>query len=185
MSNELDVLTPSDDVLTLSDGTRLRLVDLKARQFFKLLKILTHGPAMQLMAAQGTAGLLAGSEDEILGRLVAFIGVSIPDSFDEVVGFLYDMVEPADLRKGTDKKTREDNAALQQHVAQTLSNPDPEDMVDLIEAIVRRESADLAALGKKVMKLLSLAQKTGQLDTPQSSPAQSTSEVSSEPSTLS
>jgi hypothetical protein len=165
----------------LSDGTVVKLLDLKARQFFKLLKILTHGPAVNLMAAQGSGSLLSGTGEEVLGRLVGFIGVSIPDAFDEVIEFLYDMVEPTGLG-GTKQSKAEDDAKVR-NLAKVMSNPELEDILDLVEAIVRRESEDLAALGKKVGKLLNLAQKTGQLDTSPESPAPSTSEDSPEPST--
>jgi hypothetical protein len=183
MATELDALTPSDDTITLSDGTVVRILDLKARQFFKLLKILTHGPAVQLMAKQGTGSLLSGTQEEVLGRLVGFIGVSIPDAFDEVVEFLYDMVAPTGIG-GTKQSKAEDDGKVQ-HLRTVMSNPDIGDMVDLIEAIIRRESADLAALGKKVASLLKLADKTGQLNTSPTSPAQSTSVDSPEPSTAS
>lgn len=183
MATELDALAPSDDTLTLSDGTVVKLLDLKARQFFKLLKILTHGPAVNLMAAQGSGSLLSGTGEEVLGRLVGFIGVSIPDAFEEVTEFLYDMVEATGLG-GTKQSKTEDDAKVR-HLAQLMSNPELEDILDLVEAIVRRESEDLAALGKKVGKLLNLAQKTGQLDTSPASPAPSTSEASPEPSTSS
>jgi hypothetical protein len=183
MSEELNVLSPVGDVVELSDGTRVRLLDLKARQFFKLLKILTHGPALQLMANSGGNSLLSGSPEEILGRLVGFIGISIPDAFDETVNFLYDMVEPADL--GNTKQSKVEDQAKREHLAQVMLNPELEDLVDLIEAIVKRESADLAALGKKVAKLLNLAEKTGQLDTTPASPAPNTSVASPEPSTSS
>lgn len=185
MADELNVLAPSDDTLTLSDGTVLRLLDMKARQFFKLLKIITHGPALNLLVQQGTGSLLSGTEQQILGKLVGYIGVSIPDSFDEVIGFLADMAEPAGLVKEDSKKGKEDNKVLWQNFASVMSNPDPGDLIDLIEAIVRREAADLAALGKKVMKLLSLANKTGQLTTSPVSQDSNTSEGSPEPSTVS
>lgn len=181
MATELDALTESDDTLTLSDGTVVKLLDLKARQFFKLLKILTHGPAVQLMARQGSGSLLSGTGEEVLGRLVGFIGVSIPDAFDEVIEFLADMVAPTGIQ-GTKAAKNEDEAVIR-HLQGLMSNPELEDILDLVEAIVKRESEDLAALGKKVGKLLNLAQKTGQLDTSPTSPAPSTSEASPEPST--
>jgi hypothetical protein len=183
MVTELDALTPSDDTLALSDGTVVKILDLKARQFFKLLKILTHGPAVQLMAKQGTGSLLSGTNEEILGRLVGFIGVSIPDAFDEVVEFLYDMVAPTGI--GGTKQSQAEDANKVRHLQTLMSNPDIGDMVDLIEAIIRRESTDLAALGKKVGALLKLADKTGQLDTSPTSQAPNIWEHSPEPSTAS
>jgi hypothetical protein len=183
MADELSVLAPSDDTLELSDGTRVKLLDMRARQFFKLLKIITHGPALNLILQNGASNLLSGSEQQILGKLVGYIGVALPDSFDEVVGFLYDMIEPEGLVKEDSKKAKEDNRALVQKLAQLMTNPEVEDILDLVEAIIKREAADLAALGKKVMKLLSLANKTGQLTTAPASPAPSTSEDSPEPST--
>ncbi len=184
MTDELDALAPDLETATLSDGTVVQFHELKARQFFKLLKILTHGPAMQLMAAQGQGSIFQGTGEEILGRLVGFVAISIPDSFDETIQFLYDMVEPASL--GHTKQSRvEDNAKLD-HLAELLSNPEIDDLIDLIEIIVKRESSDLVALGKKVGKMLQVAEKTGQLpDSSQTSQEQSTSEASRAPATSS
>jgi len=184
MANELDVLAPIPEKLTLSTGTEVQLLDLKAQQFFKLLKILTHGPALQ---ALGNSNVLSGTADEIVGKLMGFLIVSIPDAFDETVQFLHSMVQPVGLVPEVDKASQQHNLNLKASVAAELANPELEDVVDLVHAIIKRESADLAALGKKVASLFSLAKKTGQLNpnTPQTSPAQSTSEASAEPTTSS
>lgn len=185
MTDELTALAPAGEQLTLSDGTKVTLRDLKARQFFKLLKILTHGPTVQLMARNGVGSLFAGSPEEILVKFVTYIGISIPDAFDETIEFLYDMLDPAGLTDRTDKASQAENNAKVKHLAEYMSNPELDDVVDLVDAIIERESGDLLALGKKVAKLLNLAKRTGQLPTPQTSQGPSTSEDSPESSTLS
>jgi hypothetical protein len=188
MTNELDALSPVSPVVTLSTGTEVELLDLKARQFFKLLKIVTHGPASALIGAGSE--LLSGSQEQIIGKLMGYLVVSIPDTYEEVVDFVGSMIKPAGLReanKVNDKVAKAHNDALWQTLSQDMGNPEVEDLIDLIEAIVKNEAADLAALGKKVMSLVKVAQKTGQLkpSTPQTSPDQNTSEASPNSSTSS
>lgn len=179
--SELDVLDPTPETLTLSDGTEVKLLDLKARQFFKLLRILTHGPAMSLIS--NSSSLLAGEADEVVGRLMGFLIVSIPDAYDETLAFLHDMVQPAGLVDG--KAAQKSNQEKWDKLRDVMANPELEDIVDLVNAIVKRESADLAALGKKVASLFKVAQKTGQLSpaSSQTSQEQSTSVDSAELST--
>jgi hypothetical protein len=180
--SELTVLDPAVETLTLSDGTEVKLLDLKARQFFKALRILTHGPAMNLITNPST---LQGEPEAILGRVVGFLLVSIPDAYDETLAFLHDMVQPVGLVDG--KAAAKSNAEKWDKLRAVMANPELEDVVDLVDAIVKRESADLAALGKKVASLFKLAKKTGQLepDTSPTSLEQNTSEDSAEPSTSS
>lgn len=185
MTTELDALDSNPtDTFTLSNGTTVRLLDLKARQFFKLLRIVTHGPGIQLLAQSGS--LLSGeTPEEAVQRLLGFLIVSIPDAYDETIAFLSDMVQPADL--GVGKAANESNKAKWEQLNEVMVNPELEDLVDLISAIITRESQDLAALGKKVVSLFKVAEKTGQLNqsSTQTSQAQNSSEGSVEPTTSS
>lgn len=188
--SELDALDPVPGIITLSTGTEVKLLDLKARQFFKLLRIISHGPAMA--ALTNSSNLLQGEPEAVVMRLVGFLLVSIPDAYDETLAFLQDMVQPVNLKeapKSADKavalKTAEHNNAQWAELAEAMENPEIEDVIDLVDAIIKRESADLAALGKKVASLFKVAEKTGQLapSTSQKSPAQSTSGASAKRST--
>lgn len=178
--SELDALDPLPETLTLLDGTEVKLLDLRARQFFKLLRVITRGPAL---GALGDSSFLSGTPEEIVGRVVGLLLASIPDAGDEVLAFVQDMIQPAGLKPGD--AAAKSNADKWAHLGTVMDNPELEDLVDVIHAIIKRESKDLAALGKKVGSFFQVAQKTGQLNTPQTSQDQNTSEVSPEPSTSS
>lgn len=183
--NELDTLDTVPETLTLSTGTVVQFEALKARQFFKLLRIVTHSATGMLGQIDG---LFNGSGQDAAGRFAAMLLMSIPDAIDETVEFLFSMVKPAHLidRPKLDKVQQQHNQALWDAIVKDLSNPELEDLIDLVEAIFKREADDLAALGKKLQKLLGLAQKTGQLkpqeNTSQISQDQNSSEDSPEPS---
>jgi hypothetical protein len=189
--SELDALDPVPDTITLSDGTEVKLLDLKARQFFKLLRIISHGPAMAALSNSGN--LLQGDPEAVVMRLVGFLLVSIPDAYEETLAFLQDMVQPAALKEipaNADKSSKVAATGFNNDqwaaLAKAMDNPEIEDVVDLVDAIIKRESNDLVALGKKVASLFRVAEKTGQLapSTSQTSQGQSTLEDSVEPSTL-
>jgi hypothetical protein len=188
--SELDALDPVPDVITLSDGTEVKLLDLKARQFFKLLRIISHGPAMA--ALTNSNNLLQGDPEAVVMRLVGFLLVSIPDAYDETLAFLQDMVQPVGLKETPDSADKSVKNSAAEHnkdrwaeLIKVMDNPEVEDVVDLVDAIIKRESKDLVALGKKVASLFRVAEKTGQIEKPtsQKSPAQSTSGGSAKRST--
>lgn len=182
--SEIDALDPVPTKVSLSTGTEVELLPLKTRQFFKMLKILTHGPALALVSGGGD--LLSGTQEEITGRFLGFLLVSIPDAVDETIDFLASMVQPAGLidRPKLDKTDRQRNEDKWNQLRVELYNPELEDLIDLVTVIIKREAADLAALGKKLVSLLNLAEKTGQLkSTGQTSQESNSSEDSAEPTT--
>lgn len=169
--NELDTLSPAPETVTLSTGTMVQFEALKARQFFKLLRIVTHSATGMLPHIDG---LFNGDGADAAGRFAAMLLMSIPDSIEETIEFLFSMVKPAGLidRPKLDKVQQQHNQALWDAVVKDLSNPELEDLIDLVEAIFKREADDLAALGKKLQKLLGLAKKTGQITPQESLPSQ-------------
>lgn len=185
--NELDRLDPVPEIVTLKSGIEVRVLDLRTRQLFKLLRIITHGAGQALMQS----GLDFGDDAGVfMQKLVTLVVFSIPDAEQEAIEFLQSMLEPVGLcdkppRDLTDKE-RQHNLDLWTELNQETWNPDPEDTLDLIENFVRREAKDIQALGKRVRRFLDLASKTGQLKDrsgrpsqdvklPESSPASSTS----------
>src|SRR6185503_70292 len=109
--NELDALDAVPETLTLSTGTVVQFEALKARQFFKLLRIITHSAAGMLGQIDG---LFSGSGADAAGRFAAMLVMSIPDAIDETVEFLFSMVKPANLidRPKLDKVQQQQNQAL-------------------------------------------------------------------------
>jgi hypothetical protein len=141
--------------VTLSSGTRIEIQPLKLRETMKLLRIITHG-------AGGYVGsLLDGISMEdpaaFAQTLVTVLLMSIPDAERETVEFIQTMCVPAELP--ADKKAREQALS---DLADELDNPELEDMVTIIEVVIRRESEDIRALGKRLGSALNLAARVGQ-----------------------
>lgn len=162
--DELDRIDPVPDYLTLASGIEVHLLPLRTRQLFKLLRIITHGAGQQLL----TSGIDFNDDPQVfIQKLLGLVLFSIPDAEQEAIDFLQSMVEPGDLCekavRDMTKAEREGNIASWTALNMELFNPDPSDTIDIIELIVKRESGDLQALGKKLRQFLELASKTGQL----------------------
>ena len=185
---ELDALDPVPEQCKLTSGTVVVLQDLRARQFFKLLRIVTHG-AMPLIQ-DGSLLRLDGDMDvnEFGGRLLSLMLLSIPDAEEETIAFVQSMCEPYGLITGRklNKQDSERNTVLWDTLQAELENPELDDLVTIVEAIIRREADDLQALGKRLIAMFKLAEKTGQvpsqLQIPQTLPS---SADSPDPSTSS
>jgi hypothetical protein len=190
MASELDKLDPIPETVTLRSGLKVQLESLKARQFFKLLRIITHG-AMPGIQGAGVLDLEnLDDTDEFMGRLLSVVVLSIPDAEDETIEFLRSMVYPVGLiqRRGLNKQDVERNALLWDAIDAELENPELDDVVTIIEAIVKREAEDIQALGKRLASMFKLAERTGQLSSTSPSPTESTptsSAASAAPSTSS
>lgn len=161
--DELDALSPPPEELTLSTGTQVVFENLKARQFFKLLRIITHGAAPMM----GNPGLfnLDGDAAQLAARLTALVAMAVPDAEDETIDFVLAMVKPKGLIEGRslNKADKERNEELWDQVHKDMENPELDDLFSVIEGVVKRESEDLAALGKRLSSLFKAAKKTGQL----------------------
>ncbi len=187
MPIDVGVIDPLPEQVKLSSGSVIVLQDLRARQFFKFLRIITHGampivqdPALLKLSPDMDAG-------EFGTRLLSIMVLSIPDAEDETIEFVRSMCEPYGLisGRGLNKQDTERNRELWTRLYTELDNPALEDLLTLIEAIVRRESADIQALGKRLTAMFNLAEKTGQLSPNSTSPTPDFSAGSPEPSTSS
>lgn len=165
MANEIDKLDPLPESVTLRSGLVIQLESLRSRQFFKLLRIITHG-ALPGMANAGMLSADGMESEEFLGRLVTVVLLAIPDAEDETIEFVRSMCYPAGLidRKNLNKQDIEHNTALWEGLDEELINPDLDDLVTIIEAIIKREAEDIQALGKRLMAMFKLAEKTGQIN---------------------
>lgn len=146
--HEIDVLDPPPDTVTLENGMILRIKPLKARQFFKLLRIITHGGAQMLTRLQWTS---LEDPDAFATQLVAVIVFAIPEAEQETIDFIISMIEFPEDEK------------LHGAIFAEISEPEIEDLFTIIENIVQREKGDLVALGKRLAKLWKVADKTGQI----------------------
>ncbi len=161
-STDVDVIVAEGDSVALASGTEVVIQPLKARQFFKLLRIITHGAGGMLLNVKFAPD---DSPEEFGAKLLALVGFAIPDAEEEVIDFLLSMVKPAGEKTGRtlSKQDKDHNKRLSEELFDELYNPELEDLVTLVEAIVQREAEDLQALGKRLMGMFELAKKTGQV----------------------
>jgi len=178
--DELTALDPVPDVLTLADGRQVRVVPLHTRQVFKLFRIIAAG------AGAAIGGLRLDPDEDtgvFLEKFAVAVLTALPEAEQQTIDFLQSMVEPVGLRKSRapNRADREHDEALWQALFEHFDNPPPEDTVTLIEAIVRRDGADLQALGKRLAAMFRLAQRMGAAPTSTASPDPNSSERSPEP----
>lgn len=186
--SELDRIDPQPTECKLSTGFAVEVVRMRTRQFFRLLRVLTHGAG----AALAQQGLNFGADPaEFAQKLLTLTFMSIPDAESEALAFLASMCRPVGVVDKVDsqltKQQREANQALWAQFGEELHNPELDDLYDLIEIIIRREAPELQALGKKLQRTMETFRKTGQdkeppepelspqdLSSPASSPSPST-----------
>jgi hypothetical protein len=183
--SELDRLDPEPVTCKMSTGFTVDVVRLRTRQFFRLLRVLTHGAGPAMMQA----GLDFKAEPaEFTSKLLMLVVMSIPDAENEAIAFLSSMCKPTGISdKPLSQQTKaetENDKALWTQFGEELHNPDLTDTLDLFEVIVRTEAPELQALGKKLERVLTLFQKTGQdkePPEPELTPEQLASPVPSQP----
>lgn len=171
-TSETDRLDPTPSLVELTDGRKVEIQRLKLRQLFRLLRIITRGGAGYLPMLRDA---LTGSNDEDRAeafgtQLLAIAFIALPEAEDEAVEFIMSVVEPVGLTPGVDKRQREENETLRRSLTEHLYNPEPEDAITIIEAVVNREKNDLVALGKRLTAAFKMAEKTGQLKDAETSP---------------
>lgn len=163
MSADIDVLDPPSRELELESGLKVNLVPLRTRQLFRLFRIITRGGALGSLLGLSLNSELP--EEEFMPQFLGVILVSIPEAEQETIDFLQSMVEPVGLRRTSlTKQDKQHNETLWAQVLTELDNPDPLDLVTLIEAMIRVEGKDIQALGKRIKAAWKLAEKTGQLN---------------------
>ena len=167
-TTELDALDGSPGQLTLSTGLVIEIEDLKARQFFKFLRIITRGAMpnvkdMSLFKLDGDIDVR-----DFAGRLMSLVLLSIPEAENEAIEFVQAMCKPTGLidrpAARLSKQDKERNNEMWTRFIVDLDNPELEDLVSIVEAIVKREAADIQALGKRLGGMFKMAEKTGLLD---------------------
>lgn len=169
MATEIDALDPVPEQVTLQSGTVVVLEPLKARQFFRLLRIVTHG-AMPVLSDLSLLKLDPDMDtQEFATKLLTLMALSIPDAEDETIDFVKSMCKPFGAIEGRklNKQDAERNAELWGRLDIELDNPELDDLLTIVEAIVKREAGDIQALGKRLAAMFNLAEKTGQLTKPQ------------------
>jgi hypothetical protein len=150
--SELDRILPSSGPITLKDGTRVDIADLKTRQLLALMRILTRGVGPFLID-QLTNQKGASAEAQV-GAILGALLLAIPEAENEAILFVQTIAQVPSPPAPDAPTSAEDIAAARAHLAAILENPEIEDTIDIIQAALEREKDDLAALGKRIMGLL-------------------------------
>jgi hypothetical protein len=137
----------------LESGSLVTTKPLKLREFLGLLKIVTRGAAMAMGSVR-----LNTDDDDFMQSMVSLFLFAIPEAEEEACDFIRMMVEPAG-----DFTTKEARAKAEEALYDELDNPDLNDIITIIETVVRREGKDLRSLGKRLSTMMEFAQKTGQI----------------------
>lgn len=136
----------------LQSGTRIVIRQLKLREFLRLLRIITRGAN----ASMSGMNLDFDNPDEFVQTFLVMILFAIPEAEEEAISFIQSMADPADL-VGNPKV----DAPKRQALMDELADPDMEDTVNIIAAVVASEGADLQALGKKIRTMFNTAKRMG------------------------
>jgi hypothetical protein len=189
--NEHDIIDPVPDTYQLSSGLVIGIEDLKTRQFFRLVRILTHGAPNYL--DQGIMSVFAGESEDMVEQLITMILFSIPEAEDQTMDFLASMVKPLDLHQpARTKAEKAENLEKWARVESALLNPALEDTVGIVSAIISRESGNLKSLGNQLMSMIEkhlpkkeVSAEIGSEETSETSTLTDSSEDSAKPSTSS
>lgn len=170
-NTDIDNIDAAPEPLVLTTGLPVLVERLKTRQTMRLLKILTAGAGPALADLRFDGDDTEGMTAQILGTIL----FAIPDAEEETIDFVQSMVIPAGLIDSPHSKPeKEVNAELFERLARDLENPELDDLVSIIEVVVRNEAPHLAALGKRLGLLLNVARPT----TAQKKPSRSSSATS-------
>jgi hypothetical protein len=156
-TSEIDLLASEPQTVTLVSGTEVRVLRLKTRQLMKLMRILTTGAGSALSNVQIGED---ASPEQITTQLLAMLAFSIPEAEDETIDFIWSMVEPAKLISDPKSKPEHEvNEGLLANLRAEMTNPELDDLMTVIEAVVTIEGPHLASLGKRLGALFTMAQK--------------------------
>ena len=153
VSPDVDTLSPVPDEITLSSGTVVCVERLKTRQLFRLLKIVTAGAGPLL----SSMSFSLDDSEAFAGQLIGLIIASVPEAEDEAIEFIQGMVTPLGvIEKPRSKADKEANTELISQLAETLENPEIDDLITILETIVRNEADDIQALGKRLAAMFKM-----------------------------
>jgi hypothetical protein len=179
VQHELDTFDPPPETLTLSDDTEIRLLDLKTRQFFRLMRILTRGAGSFLMQSRLS---LNDDVETFITKILGVLIVAVPEAEDETIDFVTSMIEPVGLVKerslGRNRDVADANQAMWDSLSSLMENPELEDLLDILEAVLQREAKDILRLGKRLQRMFEVMQRSGQLKALQTDASSESAETS-------
>lgn len=148
---EIDRLDPLPEKLRLKCGIEFEMQPLKLRQFLALLRIVTRGATGVL----ATGGISSRDGEDFARQLMMLLLFAIPESEQETIDFIQTLTKPV-LTGNPDA-----DADLQQQFDEALLDPELEDIVLIVQALVEREADDLRSLGNRLKSMLTVATKMG------------------------
>jgi len=151
-NNDIDTIAAEATPITLESGLEIKVERLKTRALMSLLKILTRGAAEvlgQLRFSEDT------SQEEFTGQLIGAVILAIPEAEDETIEFINRMVSPAGIKEGRlSKDDIHKNVLLEERLRAELKDPELEDLLTIVQEIVRVEAPHILALGKRLGALI-------------------------------
>lgn len=157
-TTDLETIAADPQTITLTSGLRVNVLRLKTRQLMRLMKILTRGGAPALAEIQLSADM---DPEAFAAQMLALMAFSIPEAEEETIEFVLSMIEPAELIPGAmSKPEREVNEGLYLRVNAEMVNPELDDLISVIEVVVKTEAPHLVALGKRLRALVAVATPT-------------------------
>lgn len=149
--DELDRLDPLPEKLALKNGMEFEMSPLRLRQFLALLRILTRG-ATPILAS---GGLSSRDGEDFARQLLMLLMFAIPESEEETVEFVKTLAKPKLTgNPQIDEEIKNDFDAA-------LDDPELEDIVLILQALVENEAEDLRSLGNRLRSMLTVASKMG------------------------
>lgn len=154
---DLDTLLSEPETVELVSGTKVKVQRLKTRQLLRLLRVLTRGAGPSLSQIRFDADDQSAMSAQIMGLVL----MSIPEAEDETVDFVLSMVTPHGFVEAPKTaKEREANEKLFHDLAVEMDNPEIDDLIGILEVVIKAETPHIAALGKRLATLLTVQQKS-------------------------
>ena len=155
-------MTTSDEIEPISDDPyhvylpgldeTVGIEQLRTRQLFKFLKILTVGAGPALADLNISADT---EEAELTQQLLMVLLVSVPEAEDEVIDFIRSMLRPDGLIDPVRSKAdTAKNVELYSELYAKLQNPLPQDTIAILIQVVKNEAPNMIALGKSLAALI-------------------------------
>ncbi len=164
---DMDTIDPEPTPLTLLSGTPIKVNRLRTRETMKLLKILMGGAGDVLLNLRFDAET---DSQEFVGTLLGAMLLSIPEKQDETIDFVRIMVSPASLiERPKSGPEHEVNAKLSEDLDAEMDNPELDDLLTIVEQVIKIEGPHILALGKRIALLLGMEQKKSEIGKPKTS----------------
>lgn len=150
--DEIDRLDPQPTEMRLLSGLEFDLEPLRLRQFLRLLRIVSRGAADVL----DSTSLDFENPQAFVQTFLGLVLFSIPEAEEETIEFLKSIIKVRNETGNPDK-----DSITYGELLSALDNPELEDTLTIVQALIEREAEDIRALGKRLGAMFKVAQKMG------------------------